>query len=172
MKTPLEKARKDALREWLRTAYVGEYYRLPALQMTPYVIGIMEQAFEAGWAAREGETVSGRLATGPNLQDIIGPTEPRDAVRRSFINYPIQAADDVGKHNCDMLACRKCHNCGSEGGRIHGPWNLCDGCDQERAYNDADDAEYEEALLRAECDDDEVGYVAEPEDDWDEDERG
>ena len=90
------------------------------------------------------------------------------AERRAAINYPIQGADDVSAHNCDMLACRKCHNCGSEGGRIHGPWNLCDGCDQERAYNDADDAEYEEALLRAEPDDDEVGYVAEPEDDWDE----
>ena len=91
-----------------------------------------------------------------------GPKE-----KRAAINNPIQGADDVSAHNCDMLACRKCHNCGSEGGRIHGLWNLCDGCDQERAYNDADDAEYEEAL-RAEPDDDEVGYVAEPEDDWDE----
>jgi len=117
------------------------------------------------------ESPTGRIATGPELQNIPEQKGWRQAFIKWALNHPIQGADE-GKHTCSMLGCRKCHNCGSEGGQIHGPWNLCDGCDQERAYNDADDAEYEEALLRAECDDDEVGYVAEPEDDWDEDERG
>ena len=100
-------------------------------------------------------TVTGRLVTGPNLQDIPDPRnisnpafdmrwlrEPVDwaEVAKQAMNYPIQGADeevgyivepDVGKHACADDDCRSCHNCGITGVSISGPWNLCEVCDNE-----------------------------------------
>ncbi|KKM19165.1 hypothetical protein LCGC14_1658320 [marine sediment metagenome] len=83
---------------------------------------------------------TGRLVTGPNLQNIPIRTELGEAVRKTFINNPIQGADeevgyivepDIGKHACADDDCRSCHNCGIIGVDISGPWNLCDECDNE-----------------------------------------